>query len=322
MENYEYNVVEKSLTQDFMIKWVWQPFVNILPRGVTPNMLTYAGVAFVITMVLGVYMLALGQKWGLLVTAISTFLYMLCDNSDGILARSTGQTSKLGEFLDHWLDSISFVLVNACIAFCLGFEGEIFFIYIATMTLAFYVTMWEHHYTGVFVSGHLGSNESMLIYIIIYTILFFLPDTSWLVYNGEYNIAFFLLAMAILGSCFTTIGCLVRVKKQFIDIILFIAAMLAVGLWSFYQMLDITFIVAFIVAINMIFCGKLVKSHLAKLPSPYRYPLFIIIIPIAFSFPFFPFFAPYNLYFVYSSLIIMYVAGLSDGISCIYKLTR
>lgn len=323
MENYEYNVVEKSLTQDFMIKWVWKPFVNILPKGVTPNMLTYLGLVFVATMVVGTWLAALGHKWGLLLTAASTFLYMLCDNSDGILARTTGQTSRLGEFLDHWLDSISFVLVNACIAYSLGFTGSLLFVYVAMMTLAFYVTMWEHHYTGIFFSGHIGSNESMLIYIISYILLFFFPQASWLAHNESswYSVASVLFVMAVVGSAFTALGCLWRVKKHFVDVILFTLSFLAVGLWSYYGLLSSFWITILLTGINTIFCGKLVKLHLAKFPSPYRYKMVVVGLVVCFAQPFLP-----SLSFVteicYGATALMIIAAVWDAVATISYLQK
>ncbi|BBM85624.1 CDP-alcohol phosphatidyltransferase family protein [Candidatus Uabimicrobium amorphum] len=324
MENYEYNVVEKSLTQDFMIKWVWMPFVKSVPKGVTPNMLTYIGLIFVTTMMLGVWAVALGHSWGLIVAAVSTFLYMLCDNTDGLLARSTGQTSRLGEFLDHWLDSISFVLVDSCIAYSLGLTGMWFFLFVTLLTLAFYITMWEHHYTGVFFSGHLGSNERMFVYIALYFCVFFLGDSSWLTFsdNSFANIPMILFILVAIGSVLTTLGCIVRVKKHFLDVILFTIAIATVGLWSYCNLLAIHWVVALLTVINMIFCGKLIKMHLTQTPSPYRYKILTIAIPLCIALPFIASWSNIAQYVVYTAVTCMAVTALWDGLFTIRYLKK
>lgn len=315
MENYEYNVVEKSLTQDFMIKWVWMPFVKSVPKGVTPNMLTYIGLIFVATMIAGVWAVHLGYTWGLLVAAASTFLYMLCDNTDGLLARSTGQTSRLGEFLDHWLDSISFVLVDSCIAYSLGLTGMWFFAFVTLLTLAFYITMWEHHYTGIFFSGHLGSNERMFVYIALYICVFFFDQSTWFAFSNSWaNAPMILFILIAIGSVLTSIGCIIRVKKHFLDVTLFTIAVATVGLWSYYHLIAIHWVIALLTTINMIFCGKLIKMHLTTTPSPYRYKILTLALPLCIAFPFITSWHNFADYTVYAAVFCMGITALWDGI--------
>ena len=121
--------------------------------------------------------------------------------------------------------------------YCMGFNSIWFFVYVSFMTAAFYVTMWEHHYTGVFFSGHIGSNETMILYILIYTLLFFAQDTSWIVYGEKtVNVAIILFVAAVIGSSSTAIGCLIRVKKNLYDVALFVTTLSLVGFWNYFTM--------------------------------------------------------------------------------------
>jgi phosphatidylglycerophosphate synthase len=54
--------------------------------------------------------------------AVLNFCCMVLDCLDGMHARATRQTSKLGELLDHWLDAFHVPLVGAGVVYALGLQ--------------------------------------------------------------------------------------------------------------------------------------------------------------------------------------------------------
>jgi len=79
--------------------------------GITPNLLTIAG--FVLSLVSGV-LICLGSLIG---GALFFALSGLCDMLDGIVARTTNNTTKFGAFLDSFLDRYADFFPLAAIAF-------------------------------------------------------------------------------------------------------------------------------------------------------------------------------------------------------------
>ena len=80
-----------------------------IPRGVTPNQLTtLAGICGVLACAC---LLFAHSRVGLFLSAVLLYLYTAFDSLDGIHARATGQSSPLGYFYDHFLDSLVLVLL-------------------------------------------------------------------------------------------------------------------------------------------------------------------------------------------------------------------
>ncbi|MEN3028261.1 MAG: CDP-alcohol phosphatidyltransferase family protein [Aquificaceae bacterium] len=88
-----------------------EPLVALLQRlGLTPNMITFAGLLFVVT---GSFLLYYGAK-------VLSFMFLLIgalsDALDGNLARRLGKGSTFGAFLDSLLDRVSDALPFIAIA--------------------------------------------------------------------------------------------------------------------------------------------------------------------------------------------------------------
>ena len=81
---------------------VWAPVGNLLIRwGVSPNTVTFVGTLGVCVGALVFF--PIGQlMWGVIVITVFVFSDMV----DGYMARTTGQTSSFGAFLDSTLDRI------------------------------------------------------------------------------------------------------------------------------------------------------------------------------------------------------------------------
>ena len=270
-EHYKYTVDERSLTQNWLTQHVWVPLAMRLPGRLPPNAITLAGGVSMATSVPCVYLALEGNRWGSLGTLVCTLLYLTADNVDGPHARNTDQCSRLGEFLDHWLDAINGGVLSLSVVLCLGISGPLLLAYVITITLAFFATIWEQHHTGTLHSEPLGANEGILLICAIHLTLFILPGASWLQYSpGVPNIAFLLGVFSIGGSLYTMARVLIRFRKrlvQFIPVLLMCAALVQVALLG---IVDERIAAGGILAMNALFSGALLVARIGGRHSRYR----------------------------------------------------
>lgn len=156
--SYTYRSAQDSILLPWYRRFIWGPALELIPESVAPNTLTAistlaCGMSFVLAAAFrhdGVAMVA---------AALLVFTYLSLDNMDGAQARRVGRSSRLGEFLDHWLDTLNngFVTLGACLAAGLPplFALGVF----ALTTLAFYAVQWELRRTGVFRMGRIADVE-------------------------------------------------------------------------------------------------------------------------------------------------------------------
>ena len=282
--DYKYHVLERSLSQNTLTKYIWNPILDHLPASLKPNTITVIGALFMLLSVVFIRLGCGGENWGFILAAICTFVAMAGDNVDGPHARRTGQSSKLGEYLDHWLDSINSVIVNLCIAFALGLQGWMLLMYLVSITVAFFATIWEHHHTGVFHSGRMGTNEGLLAIIGLYLLLFVYYPNPWFSYRPyEINIAS-ILACCSITVCLVTIAKIVwRVRRslwEFMPLLLIIGAICGC---SQANLLDQKTAALLIVASNIPFCGRLLLERLADQKSYYRNSVALLLALLAFA---------------------------------------
>jgi ethanolaminephosphotransferase len=97
--------------------------------------------------------------------SLNMWLYSTCDNVDGRQARRTHSSSPLGELFDHGVDSLSCslgcVVQMAAMASGTSFRSAAMFV---LTTFLFYLSTWEHFYTGVLYLGPInGPTEGIII---------------------------------------------------------------------------------------------------------------------------------------------------------------
>jgi phosphatidylglycerophosphate synthase len=270
-DKYEYGLDERSLTQHWLTGHVWVPLAKRLPRGLAPNAITVFGAVSMAASLPCVYLAIEGSRWGSLGTLVCTLLYLTADNVDGPHARNTDQCSRLGEFLDHWLDAINGGILSLSVALCLGISGPLLLAFVIAVTMAYFATIWEQHHTGTLHSEVLGSNEGILLTCGVYLLLFVLPDATWLRYSpGAPSLALFLGLFSIGGSLFTVAKVLSRFRKrlvQFIPVLLSCAALVSGAVSG---IVDERVAAGGVLAMNALFSGALLVAHIGGRHSRYR----------------------------------------------------
>lgn len=181
-----------------VFRWLlWDWVTAHMPRRVSPNALTLLGQALAVLAVPAAWLGTLGRPAWFLVSAALLFLYMTLDNVDGPHARRTGQTSPIGELLDHGLDGFGNAAAMMCIALAFRVDAPWIFAYAATGACAFVGTFWEQYHTQRLILPSGGPVEGMTAIIVFDVLLFAFDDPTWLHFSlTELNVA----TLAVLGG--------------------------------------------------------------------------------------------------------------------------
>ena len=160
--HYEYRWEDHSLLTRYLNDPVFVPLVRALPRRITPNMVTVFGHAVVwLTFLLALPRRELGA---LMFAALGTayITYAILDCVDGMFARYTQRTSRVGELLDHGFDAITLPLVSLGIGIALSMPSWL--VLGSTVAVAFMVfATFVHGYrVGYVVLGGIGSLEGIV----------------------------------------------------------------------------------------------------------------------------------------------------------------
>lgn len=264
MSSYKYKLVEHSLTQQWLTQSIWIPLAHKLPANLKPNTISVSGALCMLASLFFLPLVIQGNRWGFLGAAICTLLYFVADNVDGPHARNTGQTSPLGEYLDHWLDSVSGAVLTLFSAICLGLSGEMLLLVVSTVALAYYATLWEQHESGVFHSGRLGSNEGILVTVGLYLLLFAFHGAPWLAYEaGTINFAWLIALFTAAVSLLTVLQVIWRTRAHLLGLMPMVLAIGASFFLARAGVLHESMAAVGILVANVLLCGPLLLARLA-----------------------------------------------------------
>ncbi len=270
-EKYHYELDERSVTQHWLTDHVWVPLARRIPAWVRPNTITAAGAVFMLASLVFVRTALAGNRWGCLGAALCTLAYFACDNLDGPHARRTGQTSHLGEFLDHWLDSFNGAVIAMGTALCLGVHGPLLLIYVAGVALSYFATIWEQHHTGTFHSERLGSNEAILVGTGVYLVLFAFPNVAWLSFKPALsNPVLYLVLFAASVSWYTLFKVLYRTHERLLSFLPMLLTTVVLLVLALADIIGARWAAAGMLAANALFCGSLLIDRLTGIKSHAR----------------------------------------------------
>ena len=109
--HYEYRCEDHSILLRVLKDPVFMPLVRALPSTITPNQVTVAGHVAIWLSFAWVLRMPSAPAALCAALAVAYAFYNISDCIDGMLARHSGRMSRLGELLDHGLDSLSIPLV-------------------------------------------------------------------------------------------------------------------------------------------------------------------------------------------------------------------
>lgn len=164
-----------SKLEPVLIERLCVPVIERIPEGVSPN-----AISLVTHLLCWVSAgLAAASPWltypykslALLAAGVVTLAAMVGDNLDGMHARRTGRTSKLGEMMDHWLDTVAVPLVTAGVVLALQLPAWSMAPVLVLTTMVFHAQMVLYHHTGRFLHPHTSGSDAQFGTAVAYVLL-------------------------------------------------------------------------------------------------------------------------------------------------------
>lgn len=211
----KYKVEDKEILVAVFNKYVWRFMVPKIPRSITPNSITIFGQFCALGGLITAFLATQGLPLLYVVSGLLWFAYLTADNLDGQHARATGQTSVLGEFLDHGLDGFASgcVLLTCCIV--LGMDGIWMAMMLALGAVGFIVTFWEQYRTGRLILPEISAAEGVTLVIIVNLLMATMGEPQWLYFNIETMTgATWLILVVLVGYAVAIVGPTYRIAKH------------------------------------------------------------------------------------------------------------
>lgn len=193
-----YQVEDRELLLGFYKKAFWNRLVPRIPAHITPNTLTIAGQVLAVAGAVTCGAATFGYPILYLLSAMMFVAYLTFDNIDGPHARATGQTSPLGEFLDHGLDGMASASVLLATCFMLHVDGVTMGLMCAIGALGFCIVFWEQFRTGLLVIPRVSSTEGVTLLSLALTVMAIGGEPSWLRFSTDSITVGTLLVVAML----------------------------------------------------------------------------------------------------------------------------
>lgn len=194
----KYSVEDRELLMGFYKKLFWNRLVEVIPESLAPNTITVIGqIAALLGTVLAV-VATMGYPLLYVVSAFLLLVYLTADNIDGAHARRTGQTSSLGEFLDHGLDGVANGCVLLTAAVVLRMDGIWMVMLLALGALGFIFTFWEQYRTGKLILPEMSATEGVTLVMLVELVLFFAGEPAWLRFDmTAMNVATYIMLFTL-----------------------------------------------------------------------------------------------------------------------------
>ncbi len=128
-----------------------------------------------------------------LLAAAAVFGCICLDCLDGMHARRTGQSSKLGEVLDHWLDALNLGLYTAAVVLTLGVGPVTAAVGAVTAVMNYNAQLVYYHHSGRFVHPGTSGIDALVAIVGLLAVLgvffYYVPQSDPRVVLGVHGIA-------------------------------------------------------------------------------------------------------------------------------------
>lgn len=230
---YRYNVEDRSILLPYYKRFVWEPLLALVPARITPNTLSIWGnvgstLSFVVLLFANP-----SERWAFAVAAAGTFAYLCLDNMDGTHARRTGQSSPLGEFLDHWFDSFNTGFLTLGLYYAARLPPEQILAVVAATNVAYFATMWEQRHTSFIRFGRGGQIEGVSVIVLVYVAIALLGHEAICrtPLFGLLSVVELTAVLLVFAYVLTVIGSAARTGRAFGEWAPLLLVMALVGAW-------------------------------------------------------------------------------------------
>jgi len=189
MSEYEFQSEINSPIDRFLRDRMVAPLASKIPARITPNSITLTTPLFTLSALALAFISREAEPvtalWQRLLAGALCFGSLISDHLDGAHARNTGQSSKLGEILDHWLDALNVPVLITTLIIGVGTEGPVILPAIVSASMLYHAQLFLYHRSGKYVYpkvGGVGPQAAMSIGLaLLGIVLHFVPgDASWL----------------------------------------------------------------------------------------------------------------------------------------------
>lgn len=209
-----YRVRDEELLLDFYKKLLWNRIIPKIPASVTPNSLTIVGQICGVLSAVATWLAVSGNPVFYLVSAFLLLAYLTFDNIDGAHARRTGQTSPLGEFLDHGLDGLASTAVLILTGLVLTMDGTWLVLLCTLGSFGFVALFWEQFRTGLLVIPRFSSTEGVTVLVVYQIVRFIFGSPEWLAFSlDSVTVGTVLVFLVLVGYAGAAIPSLQRAAK-------------------------------------------------------------------------------------------------------------
>ena len=161
---------------DPFVRSVFPRLADRVPPWVSPNAITVAGVLAAVAA--GVAVALAGRAPALLLLgALLVLVNWVADTLDGIVARRRGQSSRLGDFLDHAFDAVTVAALTVGPAFSGLVHPTLSLLQGVLILLGFAFTYKGEQATGVYELLALGPTEIRFALVAAFVTAYLVPGT-------------------------------------------------------------------------------------------------------------------------------------------------
>ncbi len=169
LRGWKYNIEDNSLISQYLLP-SWQYLETLFPPFVSPNMISTVGFLLQVTAFHLVYnFYNIYPTYAIYAVIFLHLTYMFLDSIDGFHARKTGNSSPMGELIDHGLDSCGTLCQTLTFCYIFGITDHNVLWYITMSSLMIFQLCHVQAYSArvVQLGRYTGPCEIIVLYCII-----------------------------------------------------------------------------------------------------------------------------------------------------------
>lgn len=271
----QYVLHDRSVLLPHVTRWIVTPLERRIPRSVSANALTLTSLTCAATG-FAIALLATPSHLTVFLVALMFTAYTLLDNLDGPHARAMGTSSPLGEFLDHWLDSLNGLFVFVGTVYALGVTDARTLAIVALMVASVALTFWEQRVTGRMYMGRIGTLEGLaMVLALLFTVAALGPDAVHKLSWRGFDAVDLFLVLAVLAGGATIVGPMVRTGRQFWDALAILAIVGCFVAWGVRGQPPMLAVFTLVSLTGPLTGGRQLTGRVVKDPTIGRPPLLL-----------------------------------------------